>query len=145
LTGIIRLAYSLQEIYSKYKNDVEFMVIYIKEAHPIETWWPGETRIMKMAEKFARARSVSDMHEPGTIEERRQVAMRCKKRILGDLPVYLDTMDNKMNALYVAFPTRLCLIGRDGRVAWTMAPGPFTLNPDDFERGIAAYLTKEAE
>lgn len=134
-----------QEIYSRYKDEVEFMVIYIKEAHPIETWWLGETRIMKMAERFADARSVSDASEPRTVEERNRLALRCKQMILGDMPIYVDTMDNKVNESYVAFPTRLYLIGRDGRIVWRMAPGPFTLNPDDLEREIAEYLVDEGE
>ena len=48
-----------------------------------------------------------ELWEPETIEERRQAALAAKTKLLEDMPVYVDNMDNKVDLAYVAWPTRI--------------------------------------
>ena len=88
-------------IFEKYRNDVEFMMIYICEAHPSDKWWLAETKFMRLISTLTNDYPSYDLLEPQTIEERRSAATACKSKLLGDMPVYVDTMDNKINQTYV--------------------------------------------
>ena len=32
---------SLQELYERYNEQVQFLMVYIREAHPVDGWWLG--------------------------------------------------------------------------------------------------------
>ena len=52
-------------------------------------------------------------------------------------------MDDAVNKAYAAMPTRLYLVGVDGRVVYAGGLGPFGFKPDELEAAIEAYLDRE--
>ena len=56
------------------------------------------------------------------------------------MPVYVDKMDNRVQKIYNSFPTRIYLIGIDGRVVYNPGPGPWSFNPDYLGPEIEKYL-----
>lgn len=60
------------------------------------------------------------------------------------VPVLVDTMDDRVSTMYRAKPTRIYLIGDDGRVAYNPGIGPFGYNPVRLGREIETYLAKRA-
>ena len=51
-------------------------------------------------------------------------------------------MDDAVNTLYTARPTRIYFIGTDGRVVQNPGIGPFGFNPDHREPVIEKYLSE---
>jgi len=91
---------SLHDIYEEYGEKVEFLVIYIREAHPTDGWYIGRHNI----------------RDPKTMDERRRVAGRCESALEYGIRTYVDEMDDRVMKAYAAWPDRLYLIGLDGRV-----------------------------
>ena len=132
-------------MYDEYADEVEFITVYVREAHPSDKWWLGETRTQRAIMSLAKARVRTDIVDPTTLEARREVAAACRKTLLGDkVPLYVDTIDDHVSTLYTGKPTRIYLIGRDGRVVYNPGIGPFGFNPKHLGREIEAYLRSGA-
>ena len=132
---------SLQDVYKKFKDEVEFITVYVREAHPSDKWWLGETRTQRAIMDLTDARVRTDISDPETLAERRVVADACQKTLLGgEVPLYVDTIDDHVSTLYTGKPTRIYLIGRDGRVVYNPGIGPFGFNPKHLGNEIEAYL-----
>lgn len=52
------------------------------------------------------------------------MAKTCSAKLDIKFPILLDGMDNKTNADYSAWPDRLYLIGKDGKIVYKGGPGP---------------------
>jgi len=51
-------------------------------------------------------------------------------------------MENSTDLEYYALPDRLYLVGRDGRIAYRGAPGPWGFVAAELEKAIEAYLQR---
>jgi hypothetical protein len=129
----------IQEIYQQYHKDVQFLSIYIREAHPIDGWWLGRRLTKKLMLKFAPKVSM-EHYDPKTIEERRAVAGECEEALQYGVRTYIDEMDDKVNDTYAAWPTRLYLIGLDGKIVYAGGMGPYDFRPAKLKKAIEGYL-----
>ena len=129
-------------IYKKYRNDIEFMMIYVREAHPTDKWWLGETKLMRSLMEWVNPYPSYDLREPETIEERRAAAQAAKAKLLEDMPVFVDNMDNKVDLTYVAWPTRVYFLDKEGKVRYDSDLGPYGLSPEDLDAELSQYLKK---
>ncbi len=129
---------SLRDLYKQYHDRVQFLTIYIREAHPKDGWWFGGG-IMGMFLKVTKSKAATDVYDPKTIEERRAVAGRCEATLQYDILTYVDEMDDAVNKAYAAFPTRLYLVGLDGRVVYAGGLGPFGFKPVELREAIDKY------
>jgi len=127
-------------IYKKYREDIEFMAIYVREAHPTDKWWLAETKLMRVIMEWANPYPSYDLIEPETIEERRANALACQAKLLEDMPVLVDNMDNKVDLTYVAWPTRVYFLDKEGKVHYDSGLGPYGLSPEDLNAELAKYL-----
>jgi len=131
----------LKELYTKYRDDVEFMVVYVKEAHPTDKWWLGRSRTQTVFHELSGNPARLDVKEPVTLAQRRKVAASCQANLFdGVVPLYVDEMDDAASRMYAAKPTRIYLIGRDGRVVYNPGIGPFGFSPEKLEFEIQEYL-----
>ena len=81
------------------------------------------------------------VEDPVTLAERKGVARVCMTKLaLEDMPALVDNLDDAVNKAYAAWPDRLYLVGRDGRIAYHGGPGPFEFKPDELEASIKAAL-----
>ncbi len=133
----------LKELYQAYKNDIQFIFIYNQEPHATDEWWFGETETMRFFHSRFKARSAIDIAKPQTYEERREAAIRFENQLLGDIPLYVDTIDDHVNTLYTSRPTRIYLIGKDGKVVYNPGIGPYSFNPDYLEPEIKKVLASK--
>ena len=78
--------------------------------------------------------------DPKTIEERREVAGQCANTLQYGVRTYVDEMDDDVNKAYAAWPTRLYLIGLDGRVVYAGGLGPYDFKPKKLKAAIDTYL-----
>ena len=130
---------SLHAYYLKYQNRVQFLVIYIREAHPKDGWWLGGW-VSKQFLEVMGGKAATDVYDPKTIEQRQKVALRCEVELEYDIPTYVDEIDDPVSKAYAAMPTRLYLVGVDGRVTYAGGLGPFGFKPAELAEAIEKYL-----
>lgn len=100
-------------------------MVYIAEAHASDMW-----------------QMQSNVHDkvlftnPTTDAERERVAESCIRNLHIKFPALLDSVANTVEREYTGWPDRLYLIGKDGRVCYKSAPGPFGFSPDNLARAI---------
>lgn len=131
---------SLAELYAKYHELVQFIPIYIREAHPVDGWWFGGNPLTKRIMSIFAPGVAMDVHDPQTIEERRQAAGACETSLSYGIRTYVDEMDDAVNKAYAAWPTRLYLIDTDGVVVYAAGLGPYDFHPAKLEKAIEKYL-----
>ena len=120
---------SLHEMAERHGENIDFVVVYIREAHPEEGWVVQMNRDQDIA-----------IHDPTTDAERGKVAATCAIRLAIQMPVVVDKIDDEIARAYGALPDRLYLIGKGGRVAFRGEPGPFGFKPETLEAAIEKEL-----
>ena len=130
---------SLQDLYEKYHKQVQFLTVYISEAHPVDGWWFGKG-LPKYLMKFYAPKVAMDIYNHKTIEERRVAAGGCEDALQYGIRTYVDEMDDAVNKAYAAHPTRLYLVGVDGIVVYAAGLGPFDFHPYKLGAAIEKYL-----
>lgn len=118
---------SLRDLYAQYSDKVQFLVIYIREAHPTDGWDIG---------------SEVRTHDPRTMEERRAVAGECESALQHGIHTYVDEMDDPVMTAYAAWPERLYLVDMDGRVAYAGGLGPWGFKPDELQQAMDEVLSQ---
>lgn len=114
----------------KYEDVAQFLIVYIKEAHPAEDW---PMRVNK------RLRYIKD---PTNIFERYQVANTCVADLKISIPCLIDDMLNTAAKAYKGHPDRLYVVGKDGKIAYHGGPGPMGFKPYDMEKALRAELER---
>ncbi len=120
---------SLHEIWERHRDRVDFVVVYVREAHPEEGWVITMNRDQGIA-----------INDPTTNAERSEVAETCAIQLMIRMPVVVDEVDDEIARAYGALPDRLYLIGRGGRVAFRGGPGPYGFQPEALESAIETEL-----
>lgn len=133
---------SLHDQFEKYHKQVQFLTIYIREAHPVDGWWFGGG-ITGLMLKISGSKAAVDIYQPRNIVERRAVAGRCESTLKYGIRTYVDEMDDAVNKAYAGWPTRLYLIGKDGSVVYAGGLGPFGFKPAELEKAIENHLNLE--
>lgn len=121
----------LHDLYDRFRDQVAFFVVYIKEAHPEDGWVVHENRDVDIR-----------VLDPRSDDARREVAETCMVRTSIRIPMLVDAEDNAVASAYGAWPDRLYLVGLDGRIAFQGEPGPFGFVPAALERAIVVELTQ---
>ena len=116
---------ALNKLYEQYGNQVEFLVVYITEAHPSDVWQTENNFRDKVV--FASPRSE---------DERASLAGTCVRKLGIKIPALLDEFGNSTEGAYTAWPERIYLIDRDGKVAYKSKPGPFGFKPDELQAAL---------
>lgn len=124
---------TLETMFHQYKNDVEFLRVYVREAHPVGEQVATETN--------AKAGFV--IRQPTTLDDRCKLADRCAKDLHIETPFVVDGIDNRVGKAYGGWPDRLYLIDADGRVAYQGGPGPFAFNPREMEQSLLLLLLEQ--
>ena len=119
----------LNQLYARYKDQVQFFIVYIREAHPAEGWQVPNNLI----EDFL-------YNEPATEDERTQVAAACQIGLDLHMPMLVDGIDNDVDKKYVGLPMRLFLVDGDGKIAYAGDKGPFGWDDEGFEAALRQVI-----
>ncbi|CAL1526671.1 unnamed protein product [Lymnaea stagnalis] len=106
------------ELVIKYGNSVNFLTIYIREAHASDSEWP-DTRTYSIKNH----RTLTDRLEAAAGLQEFGVAGR----------LMVDSMDDLSLLHYGALPERLCVIGTNGVVLYLGEMGPWGYSLNDLE------------
>jgi len=104
-------------------------VVYIEEAHTSDLWQLPDNEEQGIV--FAA---------PKSAEERAGMAAACVRNLKIDLPAVVDGFNNHTERAYTAWPDRLVVIDKYGRIAYKSRPGPFGFRPGDMETALAAAV-----
>jgi hypothetical protein len=106
---------------------VAFLVVYVTEAHPSDVW-----------QLQSNLRDKVVFSSPRSAEERAEIAGSCVRKLGIQIPAVLDEFGNSTEKSYTAWPDRMYLIDREGKVAYKSKPGPFGFHADE----LAAALSR---
>jgi Iodothyronine deiodinase len=130
---------NLHDLFEEYHQKVQFLIIYINEAHPVDGWWLGKG-VWKLVVKLYSPKVAMDIYAHKTMEERRKAAGQCEETLQYGIRTYVDEMDDAISKAYAAHPTRLYLVGVDGKVAYAAGLGPLDFHPYKLGTAIEKYL-----
>ena len=112
-------------LYRAYKNNVQFLLVYVKEAHP------ADGRQMEV-----NRRTGVVYNTPTTLQERAHIASDCVKTLKFDFPCLLDDMQNTVQQTYNGWPARFCLVDKEGKIAYISKPGPRGITSQELEQAL---------
>ena len=75
-----------------------------------------------------------------SFEDRFSAARAGVARLGLTMPVLVDGMDDAVSEAFAAWPERIYVVDRDGRIAYTGGPGPFEFDPDDAASALDGLL-----
>jgi hypothetical protein len=118
----------MERLYASYKGHVEFLIVYIREAHP---------------EMLKEGHKTGIVGRPDNINERVILATECVSQFKFTMPMVIDGMDGKVNSDYQAAPVRVTITDIDGKVAFYAGRGPFDFRLPPVERTIKKLIANE--
>ena len=122
-------AESLKGLQAKYGAKIPFLLIYIREAHGVGDW-----------QSTRNVREGVDIPQAATLAERQDHATMCTRKLHLSFPALVDSMENKVEALYAAWPSRAFLISGDGHVRYSTRLTELEFSADDMEAALQHEL-----
>ncbi len=84
------------------------------------------------------------VEDPVSLGERSAVAEVCMTKLaLEPMPAIVDGMDDAVNSAYAAWPDRMYLVGRNGKIVYHGGRGPFGFRTSELEAAIKKELGRE--
>ncbi len=113
-------------MHERYRDRANFLTVYIQEAHPQDEWQ------MEANEKESVC-----YPQPKTLGQRVAIANDFVRRFDYRVPLAVDGMDNRADALYAGWPERFYIVDERGVIVYKGKPGPFGYHPEDVEAWLA--------
>lgn len=82
--------------------------------------------------------------QPRSLDERRTLAKLLPERLKYRIAVALDPIEGPAEKAYAAWPERIYVIDKGGRIDYKAEPGPFGFKPDEAEASLKRLLGKVA-
>jgi thiol-disulfide isomerase/thioredoxin len=120
---------NFEKLYQKYRDRANFLMVYVREAHPTDGWR------MESNDRLGVATS-----QPNTYGERAEVAQKCGRLLGLGFPMLVDTIDDAVGARYSGMPGRFYLIDRNGKIAFKNGRGPYGFKPAELEQSLILLL-----
>lgn len=120
---------NVEKLYRKYRDRANFVMIYVREAHPTDGWKMDSNEMAGVS-----------LPQPATYGERAKVARICGDKLALGFPIVVDSIDDTVGAYYSGMPSRLYLIDSQGKVAFKNGRGPFGFKPDELEHSLLLML-----
>jgi thiol-disulfide isomerase/thioredoxin len=119
----------MNRLYEPYKDRAHFYFVYVEEAHATDGWQSKTNKEDGIL--LANARERQDRVAAGT---------SCVSHLKIPFPMLVDDMDNRVETAYRAWPTRVYIIDKDGKVAFKTPIGPFGFESKILEPALLKAL-----
>jgi hypothetical protein len=128
-----RNARALRRLSRRFEQDINTVIIYVKEAHPINVPSPYADRMWVTAKN-----EIAGIHcaQPRTLEERIELAQQLRRRYRLSTSILIDALDDRAWCAFGRAPNVAILVRPDGRIA--VKQGWF--EPREMARAITALL-----
>lgn len=121
---------SFLRVYETYKDRVDFVMIYVREAHATDGMLIGSPT-------FA---------DPKTTQQRTRMATLCRSNMKVPFRILIDTIEDSTATRWAGWPIRVFVIGQDGVVGYSSLNGPFGFRPDSsFLHGTGQTADNDAD
>ena len=120
---------ALNTLAAKYHATAPFLLVYIREAHTGDTW-----------QSTINQRQGIDWQPAKTMAEMQSHASSCVRKLKMSFPAVVDSVDGKVESKYAAWPSRLYVVGRDGRVLYNTRLSELDFHPAQVEAAIRAAI-----
>ncbi len=124
----------MERIYNENKDIAEFLLVYIREAHPDSVLF---------VEKDGKE-VLEQITQTDTFEDRSATALVCSASLKLSIPTLVDKEDNKVNAAYAGWPDRMAVVGVDGKIAYYGGKGPGGFKPNEVEQWLKEFRKTSA-
>jgi hypothetical protein len=115
----------MNDIYERYRDRVDFYLVYIQEAHPTDGW----LTLSNIEQEVLYA-------QPKTADERAAIAGICMLDLGFNMPMLLDNMDDEVDRKYAALPERLYVLDKDGIIAYRGVMGSRGFDVETWQEAI---------
>jgi hypothetical protein len=119
----------LQEIYEQFRDQADFYVVYVREAHPTDGWQVDSN----IAQNVLYA-------QHSRFQDRRAAADACARGLALTIPILLDDMANTADLLYRGWPERLYILASNRTVAYQGGKGPYGFDSEELNRKLSEVL-----
>ena len=124
-------AEALNSLFQRYGQRAPFFLVYIREAHAAGDW--PSTRNVREGVAVAPALRLEDKEEH---------AVMCLRKLHLQFPALVDAMDGSVEAAYAAWPSRVFVIGTDGRVRYSSRLTQQDFRAEAMERALRAVMAR---
>jgi hypothetical protein len=132
--GPFRAMYpDVDAIRERYKDQANFLMVYVREAHPADGW--------KME---SNKRSGVEVKQPTTLEERASVCGQFCAKLHPNMPVLVDDILDPVGRAYSGMPGRLYVIDAHGKIAYKAGRGPFGFRVGEMEQALVMCLLEQS-
>jgi hypothetical protein len=115
----------MERLYASYNGHIEFLIVYIREAHP---------------EMLREGNKTGIIGRPKNFDERVILATECVSKYKFTIPMVIDGMEGKVNSDYQAAPVRVTVTDVDGKVVFYAGRGPFDFRLPPVERTLKKLI-----
>ena len=116
----------MEKLYQSYKDRAEFLLVYIREAHPDSVLFTQN----------AGTESLLKIVQTNTLVDRTETALMCLETLKLTCPTVIDREDNAVNAAYSGWPDRFYVVDLEGKIAYRGGPGPSGFKPNEVEEWL---------
>jgi thiol-disulfide isomerase/thioredoxin len=117
----------------RYKDRATFVMVYVREAHPLDGWKMESNTKVGVAVK-----------QPTTTAERAAVCEQFRTRLKPGMTVLVDDIGDPAGNAYSGMPARFYVIDPKGKVAYKSGRGPFGFKSGEMEQALVMSLLEAA-
>lgn len=128
----------MKTLYEAYKEKAVILVVYIREAHPAR-------KDQKAEDAGWKAIDGKVFVQPKTFEDRMKLAQTACTFWELPIPTLVDTMKPSIGEMYQAWPNRLYLMDREGKIVYRGVQGPRGVNVHEGELALRKLLGMPGE
>jgi tetratricopeptide (TPR) repeat protein/peroxiredoxin len=118
-------AEAIKTLQHRFGKEVPFLLVYIREAHSTAQW--QSTRNERQNVTLSAATSM---------EEKAANATMCSRKLHLPFPAVVDRMDGATEKAYNAWPSRVFVIGKDGRILYSSRLTELDFQAQDMESAL---------
>lgn len=123
----------LNELYLSYQSSIQFIFVYILEAHAQDEWPIRSSRFTPNGE-------VVLYNQPRTIEERISVARDFYRDFQLQMSVLVDKPpENRFEKLYAPWPLRIYFVDKDRKLIYKAQPSETMLELNEIQRILESF------
>ena len=98
---------TINSLADKYRTKAPFLLVYIREAHTFDSW-----------QSTINQRQGIDWKPATNVAEMQAHASSCVRKLKMNFPAVVDSVKGDVESKYAAWPSRLYVVGKDGRVLY---------------------------
>jgi hypothetical protein len=105
----------VDDVYRDFHDRAVFLFVYVREAHP--------DSVLSLVDDN-RATKLIKVPQAVTYNERNEAAAACGRTLNLNMPIAVDSIDNKVGRAYAGWPNRMVVVGTNGNILFASDPSP---------------------